>query len=95
MPSENDRDYQKILDKRIVARWYLSDLPTRTKEALCVIGCAAALGITVYGHYENANFDFAAYVTLISTLTLNELVTLRWRIQRFRRLLAIDRRYSV
>jgi hypothetical protein len=94
MPSENERDYQKIMDKRVVARWYLSDLPTRTKEALCVIGCAAALGITVYGYYENANFDFAAYVTLISTLTLNELVTLRWRIQRFRRLLAIDRRYS-
>jgi hypothetical protein len=83
------------LDKRKVARWYLSDLPTRAKEGLCAIGCAAACGMTVYGYFGDANFDFAAYVTLIGTLALNELVTLWWRIDRFRRLLAIDRRRSV
>jgi len=94
-PSENERGYQTILDKRKVVRWYLSDLPTRAKEGLCVVGCAAALGITVHGYFGNANFDFVAYVTLIGTLALNELVTLWWRIKRFWRLLAIDRRRSV
>jgi hypothetical protein len=90
-PSERERGYQTIMDKRKVARWYLSDLPSRTKEGLCAIGCAAACGMTVYGYFRNANFDVAAYVTLITTLALNELVTLCWRIDRFRRLLTIDR----
>ena len=43
-----------------------------------------------YGYFRNANFDVAAYGTLIITLALNELITLWWRIDRFRRLLAID-----
>lgn len=94
-PSEHERAYQTIVDKRKVARWYLSDLPNRTKEGLCAIGCIAACGMTVYGYFRNANFDIAAYVTLIGALALNELVTLWWRIDRFRRLLAIDRHRSV
>lgn len=94
-PSENERGYQAILDKRKVARWYLSDLPTRAKEGLSAVGCVAALGMTVYGYFGNVNLDFAAYIALIGTLALNELVTLWWRIERFRRLLAIDRSRSV
>ncbi|MGB0085321.1 MAG: hypothetical protein WBP94_08125 [Rhodomicrobiaceae bacterium] len=91
-PSKNESGYQTIMDKRKVARWYLSELPTRTKEALCAIGCATACGIAAYGYFSNINLDIASYFTLIGTLALNELVTLWWRIKRFRLLLAIDRR---
>jgi hypothetical protein len=74
----------------------LSALPTREKEGLHAIGCFAAWCMTIYGYYfADANFDFAAYITLIVTLALNELVTLWWRVGRFRRLLAIDSRRSV
>jgi hypothetical protein len=92
MPADTERGYQKILDKRDVARWYLSTLPHLTKEAFCAIGCAVACGMTVYGYFNNMDLDFAAYATLIGTLVVNELVTLWWRIGRFRRLLSIDRR---
>ena len=91
-PSKDEKGYQRIIDKREVARWYLSDLPTGTKEGFCVIGCAAACGITAYGYFHNTNFDSAAYVILIATLAFNELITVWWRIIRFARLLAIDRR---
>jgi hypothetical protein len=94
-PSEEERGYQTIMDKRQVARWYLSDLPTRIKEGFCAIGCAIACGMTVYGYFNNTNFDFAAYAILIGTLAVNELVTLWWRIDRFRRLLLIDRSSAV
>jgi hypothetical protein len=60
-PSVNERGYQTILDKRKVARWYLSDLPSRANQGLCVTGCAAACGMTVYGYFGNVNFDSAAY----------------------------------
>ena len=94
-PSENERGYQTILAKREIARWYLSDLPTRAKEGLGAAGCAAACVISAYGYFRNANFDFVAYLLLIGTLALNELVTLWWRIDRFQRLLAIDKRRFV
>jgi hypothetical protein len=91
-PLEGESGYQTIMDKRKIARWYLANLPTRTKEGLCAIGCAAACFMSVYGYFSSANIDYVAYVTLIGTLALNELITLWWRIFRFRRLLAIDRR---
>ena len=95
LPSEGEKNYQSIMEKRKVARWYLSDLPTREKEGLHAIGCFAAWCMTMYGYYfSDTNFDFAAYTTLIFTLAFNELVTLWWRIGRFRRLLAIDRSVS-
>jgi hypothetical protein len=92
MPSKDERGYQAILDRRQVARWYLSELPTRTKEGLCATGCAVSCGIAIYGFFSGAKVDFIAYAILIGTLALNELVTLGWRIVRFRRLLAIDAR---
>jgi hypothetical protein len=42
LPSEGEKNYQSIMEKRKVARWYLSDLPTREKEGLHAIGCFAA-----------------------------------------------------
>jgi hypothetical protein len=94
-PFENERGYQTIVEKRKVARWYLSDLPNRTKEGLCVMGCAAAFGLAVYGYVAHVDLDAAAYTVLIVTLALNELINLVWRIKRFHLLLAIDQRFAV
>jgi hypothetical protein len=91
LPSENEWGYRTIMEKREVARWYLAELPTRTKEGLCTLGCAMSCAIAAYGYFSNVDVSFTAYVILIVTLALNELITLWWRIDRFLRLLAIDR----
>ena len=89
-PLPSERGYEVIQKKRQVARWYLFELPHLPKEAGCVLGCATALGVSVYGYVENRNLDTVAYVTLIATLIVNELITLWWRMRRYQRLKQID-----
>jgi hypothetical protein len=98
MPDRGSPGYSKIMERRDVARWYLDQrtsptylTPTNIKEVSCALGCIIAFSLAAYGFLTNENFDVEAYVVLIATLVLNEVITLWWRVERFRRLLAIDR----
>ena len=98
MPDSGSPGYSKIMERRDVARWYLDErkpptylTPTNIKEVCCALGCIIAFGFAVCGYLTNENFDVEAYVVLIATLVLNEVITVWWRVERFRRLLKIDR----
>lgn len=88
-PRPEDADFDGIMRRRQIARWYLFSLPHLSKELACIDGCAAAFGIAAYGHFIGADLSIAAYATLIGTQILNEIVTLWWRYDRFARLKAI------
>lgn len=87
-PSQADRRvYEAIQHRRIVISWFLFELPHLLKEALRAAGCAIAFGVAAYGYFNNIErLNYFAYIILIGTLILNEIVTLRWRIDRDRRL---------
>jgi hypothetical protein len=86
-PSPNEHAYHDIQNARSVLTWYLFELPQFRKEMLRVVGCAIALGVAAYGNYSSdKRLDAAAYVILIATLVLNEVVTVRWRFIRDGRL---------
>jgi hypothetical protein len=98
MPDSGSPGYSKIMARRNVARWYLDErehptylTPTTIKEVCCALGCAAAFLVAAYGYLTNKQLDVEAYLILITTLVVNEIITVWWRIERFRRLLAIDR----
>jgi hypothetical protein len=98
MPNSNSPGYSKMMARRNVARWYLGEREqptyltlTNVKEVFCAFGCIVAFGFAVFGCLTKENFDVEAYVILIATLVLNEVITVWWRIERFRRLLEIDR----
>lgn len=97
MPDKSNPDYEKIMARRDVARWYLDaceqpiyQKPTYIKEGLCAFGCIIAFGFAAFGYLTGKDFDSYGYVILIATLVLNEVITVWWRIERFRRLLKID-----
>lgn len=90
-PAVNEAGYQVIMERRKIARWYLSELPTSVKEWLTAVGCAAACVTAALGYVSGSGLDVAAYEILIVATLLNELITLWWRIKRFRLLLAVDR----
>ncbi|WP_423874809.1 hypothetical protein [Bradyrhizobium sp.] len=52
---------------------------------------AVAFGFAAFGWFRKENFDFEAYSVLVATQVVNEVITVWWRIERFRRLLKIDR----
>lgn len=87
-PSHADRRvYEEIQRKRIVTNWFLFELPHLLKEALRATGCAIAFCIAIYGYFNNIEWlNYFSYIILIVTLILNEIVTLRWRFDRDRRL---------
>lgn len=89
-PSPTESGYQTILNRRAVVLPYLLDLPHLSKEIACSVGCATAWLVTSYGYVKNIDLDTTAYVILMATLVLNEIVTLYWRIVRFCRLTDID-----
>ncbi|WP_426424126.1 hypothetical protein [Bradyrhizobium genosp. A] len=100
MPDKSTSSGKKIEERRDVARWYLEDNNPRqsrfltwtsAKEAFSIIGSAVAFGIAVLGWLRNENLDFEAYWILLATQVANEIVTVWWRVDRFRRLVRIDR----
>jgi hypothetical protein len=93
-PDKNERGHQKILARREVIRWSFSKNINNMKEAFTAAGCAVACGMATFSYFGYADFAIVAYIILIITLTLNELFTLRWRIDRFRRLMAVDRQHT-
>jgi len=75
-PIEGERDYELILRRREIIREYFYANPQYWKEAGRVAGCAIALLVALRGHRPSA------YLVLLSTLVVNEIITLRWRAHR-------------
>ena len=90
-PSRKAPDYEAIVARRGVARWYLFELPHLCKELGCIIGCATAAGVAIYGYFNGTDLNGPAYVTLIGTQIINEIITMWWRIDRYIQLKAIDK----
>ena len=89
-PSLQDRDCKVIEQRREVAVKFLFKRPHLFKETLRALGCAAALGIAIFGYARrDAQFELLAYYVLIAVLVLNELVTQRWRYKMFTQMNAI------
>jgi len=62
-PYPNERGRKAILDRRVVARWFLFKLPHLPKETGRIAGCATAFGVATYGYFRNASDpNFHAYV---------------------------------
>jgi hypothetical protein len=100
-PDSSTSSGRKIEARRNVARWYLDDrkpgqsrflTQTSAKEGFSIVGSAVAFGFAAFGRFTRENFDFEAYSILVVTQIVNEVITVWWRIERFRRLLKIDRR---
>lgn len=90
-PLTSDKDYEVIKERRAVARDYLFKLPNLWKEAGRVAGCGIAFGVAIVGYLKSTDWPITlAYVLLIGTLILNEIITVRWRLDRDNRLEAID-----
>jgi hypothetical protein len=88
---EDDKDRAVVQKRRAVISQYLFDLPHLWKEAGRVAGCLVALGFAAGGYFGRVEWlKSAAYLTLIGTLVINEIVTFRWRIQRDRLLRAVE-----
>ncbi len=86
-PLPNDANYLSISRCRDVVRWYLDKKPHLQKEALKVAGIAVSFLLAVA--WDRCNHSWMrtlSYTILIATLVVNEVVTLRWRSERDRRL---------
>jgi len=89
-PSAVERGFQEIQDRRAVATWYLFQLPHLWKEAVRIAGCGVAAALAILGYISPmGRLDLLAYVFLIGTLTINEIITQRWRFERDRRFNAL------
>jgi hypothetical protein len=87
-PRVDEPGYVAILSRREIVRWYLFSLPHLWKEVGCVAGCATAFGIATYGSLKGTDLSVPAYATLIGTQITNEIITMRWRFGRYRRMKA-------
>jgi len=75
-PVKGERDYELILSRREIIQEYFYTNPQYWKEASRVAGCAIALLVALRGHC------ISAYLVLLSTLVVNEIVTAKWRVLR-------------
>lgn len=89
-PDEPEKNYHRIMKSRDIARWYLTELPTRAKEGLCIVGCSFSAILSIYSYGKNTSAHVAAYLVLILTLIVNEIVAHRWRKLRFHRLRSLE-----
>jgi hypothetical protein len=85
-PGPEEADYNAIMRRRNIARWYLFALPHLSKELACIYGCAAAFGLAIYGYFNGLDMRLPAYAMLIGAQVLNEIITIWWRVDRFTRL---------
>ena len=70
---------------------FLYDRPHLWKEGARIGGCAVAFGVAVGGHWFGKEWAApAAYLCLITTLLINEVVTWQWRTDRDRRLKSLE-----
>jgi hypothetical protein len=93
-PTPQDKDCAIIMERRTVADRFLKK-PHLLKETARAIGCALAFTLALYGYLnETTEFNVAAYIVLIATLVINEIITMDWRIRMFFEMKAIDDRKS-
>jgi hypothetical protein len=92
-PLEGEWNYQLILDRRDVIRGDLTDRHL-WKEAGNTLGTGAALVVGVWGFLTPGDVRAVAYVALIGTQAINEVITQRWRWQRFQALRKVDRAFQ-
>jgi len=63
-PLPNEPFYGVIMERRVVAKWFLFELPHLQKEALRIAGCAAALAVANYSYFAGAQeAAFCSYVS--------------------------------
>jgi hypothetical protein len=89
-PSRNDPEYDEIETRRSIVSEHLFDLPYLEKEKACAAGCGIAF-IVAIASGDSTIGRVAAYVILIVTLVVNEVITQLWRFDRDRRLDAVPR----
>ena len=95
-PRTGDKDFEAIQARREVVREYLFNNPHLWKEGGCAIGCGVALCVAVAAHFVASDrLKSTAYVLMIVTLLVNEIVTWRWRAIRDRRWREIDEKFNV
>jgi hypothetical protein len=82
-PVEGEKDSGPILKRRGIIQEYFYANPQYWKEAGRVAGCAIAWLVARRGHRATA------YLVLLSTLVLNEIVTAKWRAHRDREWLTV------
>lgn len=86
-PQENDPAYKSIMEYRYLINWYLYQLPHLWKEKIRIAGCAVSFLVAIYGYFNHSKWlNNSAYLILIGTLILNEIVTNKWRWNRHNRL---------
>jgi hypothetical protein len=92
-PKSDEEDFGVIKARRVEVRRFLFKRPHLLKEILRTVGCGVSFIVAGCAYiYEKEWLEIAAYLLLIFTLFLNELVTVRWRLIRDSRLRAIDER---
>lgn len=84
-PLHEDANYRLIRRRREVIQEFLCK-PHLWKEAARAGGCAIAFAIAMTGERS------LSYVVLIITLIINEIVTARWRAERYTALLSLEAR---
>ena len=90
-PEVADRQGKTIALRRDVVRHFLYDHRHLWKEGGRLAGCAISCGAAAAGQVERIAWLISlAYIVLIGTLVTNEVVTLRWRLERDRDWTAIE-----
>ena len=85
-PTQEERLFESIRQRRLVVEWFLFKLPQLRKEAGRIAGCALSFCIAIYGYFANIEWlRNLAYIVLIGTLVINEVFTVNWRFERDRR----------
>jgi hypothetical protein len=93
-PAPGDKDYEAINRRRSEAWRYVFGLPHLWKETGRALGCGTSAALAITGHFQgDRRLTAAAYIVLIATLMLNEIITVRWRLERRARLNDINKRW--
>ena len=86
-PAPTASTYRDLIKTRHVIEWYLYEKSHLWKEAGKATGCAVAFALAMAWQRTGvAWMRNVSYGVLISTLIINEIVTLQWRGERDRRL---------
>lgn len=84
-PGPSDINFHIIMKRRGIAANFFKK-PHLWKEAGCVTGCAAAFALALKGHFSQSEWvRDGAYLLLITSLVLNEILSQIWRIDLYRR----------
>lgn len=84
-PKMGDKDFEAINASREVVSKYLFENPHLWKEGGCAVGCGVALCVAVISQTIGSDWlRSAAYILIVVTLLVNEIVTYRWRSTRDR-----------